>query len=275
MGFGGPKNTGTGCPGRILAVVAFLAIPPPVRAADVREDRAPVAAPLIVAVPQEASPDDQPLYMGSGMTAPQMTQKGCVAANVRLPEKLDAPLPSSVTVKFAVRTDGTPGAVEVLGEASPPALTEAIREAVSRCRWTPGLDAAGTPRAIWVLLPIRFDADGGQAASASASDRSARAPALGSVETAPRLLDPSCMQERWSREGGPFSIESGELRFKFIVNADGSVGAFSMVEGRNGAMSDMVERAVRGCAWAPARDREGNAMAVWVVLPMRFLDVNR
>ena len=141
----------------------------------------------VLALPREASPDepppaipgrtesgavsaaDQPLYMGSGMTAPQMTQKGCVAANVRLPEKLDASLPSSVTVKFPVRTDGTPGAVEVLGEASPPALTEAIREAVSRCRWTPGLDAAGTPIAMWVLLPIRFTADQRQEASASAS----------------------------------------------------------------------------------------------------------
>ncbi len=125
------------------------------------------------------------------MTAPRMIQKGCVAANVRLPDKLDASIPASVTVKFPVRTDGTPGAVEVLGGTSPPALADAIREAVSRCRWTPGLDAGGTPIAMWVVLPIRFAPDEGRSASASVPE-----------EPSPQLITPEDIPEKWKTAEG-------------------------------------------------------------------------
>lgn len=93
-------------------------------------------------------------YKGSGMKAPKLIEKDCLSNLGPLPSDPDEPMVRSVTLKIGVRTDGTPGSIEIMGSPLFPAATAAIREAVSRCRWKPGLDASGAKTAMYVILPV-------------------------------------------------------------------------------------------------------------------------
>lgn len=90
------------------------------------------------------------------MKAPKLIEKGCLSAPIQVPHDPDEPVVRSVTLKITVHTDGTPGPVEILGAPILPSAAATIREAVARCRWKPGLDASGTKRAMYVLLPVRL-----------------------------------------------------------------------------------------------------------------------
>jgi protein TonB len=62
-----------------------------------------------------------------------------------------------VTVKFAVRRDGSVGQVEVLGDLPDRRIEAAILRALGACRFSPGADARGEPIALWVVMPLRFE----------------------------------------------------------------------------------------------------------------------
>jgi hypothetical protein len=114
-----------------------------------------IPAPAAQPVAQPAGGDDAPQFATAGFRKPQLAQPGCVQRNVRLPR--GAAPPASVTLKFAVASDGTVGLFEVLGATPDRRVTDALWTAVRGCGFVPGADAQGRPTRLWVLLPIRFD----------------------------------------------------------------------------------------------------------------------
>jgi hypothetical protein len=88
------------------------------------------------------------------VTKPRMQEPGCVARRVLLPADVSPPR-SPVTVKFAVRGDGSVGRFEVLTPGLPLEAIRAIERAVLSCAFEPGT-IAGAPAAIWVILPLSF-----------------------------------------------------------------------------------------------------------------------
>jgi protein TonB len=80
----------------------------------------------------------------------------CIASGMRLPADFTGETSGNVSIKFVVGKDGVPGEVEVLTGGTPAAVQAAIRSAVAGCRWSPGLDETWAPKAMWVVLPVRF-----------------------------------------------------------------------------------------------------------------------
>jgi membrane associated rhomboid family serine protease len=89
-------------------------------------------------------------------TKPREVEAGCVGRSLRLPRDMRG-FSGTVTVKFAVQPNGATSHFEVLSDVPDVRLATAIRRAVLTCRFSPGTDAAGTPLAVWMILPLRFD----------------------------------------------------------------------------------------------------------------------
>ena len=96
-----------------------------------------------------------PAYATAGFTSPRQAEKSCVQNAIRVPRAL-AGFASSVTVKFAIGTDGAPCLFQPMTHGADQRITAAIWQAVRECRWLAGADAQGRPAKIWVILPFRF-----------------------------------------------------------------------------------------------------------------------
>jgi protein TonB len=94
--------------------------------------------------------------MTAGYRSPQEAQPGCVRGSVRVPASQARFISGPITIKFAVRRDGSVGQVQFLTQVPDPRISEVIRQGISACRWIPGADEQGRPVAIWVSIPIRF-----------------------------------------------------------------------------------------------------------------------
>lgn len=101
---------------------------------------------------------EAPQYATAGFRRPAEADPGCLRRSIRLPPELSGYVSGPVTVKFAVGRDGALGVVQVLGDADP-RIASAIRNGLRACRWIAGADARGQPVSLWVVLPIRFEAD--------------------------------------------------------------------------------------------------------------------
>jgi protein TonB len=99
--------------------------------------------------------EEAPAFATSGFVKPAEREKGCVGRNIRVPRDLQGMM-TSVTVKFAVGSDGRPKLFEVLTDTPDKRFDAAIWQAVQGCAFTPGLDPRGKPTSIWMILPIRF-----------------------------------------------------------------------------------------------------------------------
>jgi hypothetical protein len=86
-----------------------------------------------------------------GFRAPRLADEGCLGEALRR-----APGLAGVDnkVRFAVMRDGSLARFSYLQPVAE-AQRRAIEEAFSSCAWTPGLDPAGHPVAVWVIQPIR------------------------------------------------------------------------------------------------------------------------
>jgi periplasmic protein TonB len=100
--------------------------------------------------------EEAPQYMTAGFRKPQEVQPGCVKSSMRVPPSLAGFISGPITVKFAVRRDGSIGQVQIMSQVNDPRVAEVIRQGLSACQWTPGADAQGRPVSIWVIMPIRF-----------------------------------------------------------------------------------------------------------------------
>ena len=75
---------------------------------------------------------------------------------MRVPASLAGFISGPITVKFAVRRDGSVGQVQIMTQVPDQRIADVIRQGLAACQWNPGADAQGRPVAIWVIMPIRF-----------------------------------------------------------------------------------------------------------------------
>jgi TonB family protein len=80
----------------------------------------------------------------------------CVPRTLRAHGDLSGRLPPELAVRFQVAASGAVGGVEVLGDVRDRDLVEAIEGAVRACAFQPGLDEAGRPTSLPVVMRIRF-----------------------------------------------------------------------------------------------------------------------
>ena len=100
--------------------------------------------------------EEAPAYATAGYVKPRMAQANCVQNNVRIPRELQGYISGPITVKFAVRRDGSVSQFQVATPGVPERITASIWQAVQGCQWVPGTDPRGQPTSIWVILPLRF-----------------------------------------------------------------------------------------------------------------------
>jgi len=100
--------------------------------------------------------EEAPRYASAGFRSPQQRQRDCVRNSMRVPPSLAGFVSGPITVKFAVRRDGSIGQVQIMTQVPDPRIGEIISRGLSSCEWIPGADAQGNPTAIWVIMPIRF-----------------------------------------------------------------------------------------------------------------------
>lgn len=100
--------------------------------------------------------EEAPRYMTAGFRAPRERDRGCLARSMRVPRELAGFVSGPITVKFAVRRDGSIGQLQIMSQVPDPRIGDAIRQALQSCEWVAGADAQGNPTSIWVIQPIRF-----------------------------------------------------------------------------------------------------------------------
>lgn len=99
--------------------------------------------------------EEAPVYVTAGFKKPSLEDPSCVGNSVRIPKDLQG-IVTKVTVKFAVGKDGTTDLFQFMTQVPDKRIEEAIRSAISGCKWVPGADAQGHPTRIWVILPIQM-----------------------------------------------------------------------------------------------------------------------
>jgi TonB family protein len=62
----------------------------------------------------------------------------------------------------------------------------------------------------------------------------------------------------------------GVVTSKFSVDAEGEVGDFEVLTDAPREVRLAVEQAVKSCQFTPGRTPEGKAIAIWLILPIRF-----
>jgi protein TonB len=103
--------------------------------------------------------EEAPQYATAGFRRPAEADPGCVRRSVRLPPELAGFVSGTLTLKFGIGREGTVGTLQIVGQELDPRVVEAIRRAVTGCRWIAGADTRGQPVAIWVVMPMRFESD--------------------------------------------------------------------------------------------------------------------
>jgi periplasmic protein TonB len=100
--------------------------------------------------------EDAPAYATAGYRKPEQAVKNCVQNAVRVPKELVGFVSGPITVKFAIRKDGSPSSFQVMTQIPDRRIGDLIWQAVASCQWVPGTDPQGRPTSIWVIMPIRF-----------------------------------------------------------------------------------------------------------------------
>jgi hypothetical protein len=202
------------------------------------------AGPVVVPEPAAPSPAatnqrSSPVFATSGFTKAAEVRKGCVANQVRLQVDL-AGVTGTVTSKFAVEPDGSVSRFEPLSDA-PGGVVAAIWEAIQSCQFTPGKDPKGVPVATWMILPIRFVAEGPP-------------PVAG---TAPREAEPGCVGNQLKYRFPPNRLLHGLLGVRASISAEGKVGAVEVPPDLPDDVVNAFTLSIQGCEFQPAMTPEG------------------
>ena len=180
-----------------------------------------------------------PVFATSGFTKAAEVRKGCVASRVgRLADLVG--FTGTVTSKFAVDPDGSVSLFEPLSDA-PGQVVAVIWEAIQGCQFTPGRDPQGVPVATWMILPLRFVADGPP-------------PIAG---TPPREAEPGCISNQLKYRFPPNRLLHGLLSVQAAISAEGKVGAIGLPPDLPDDVVNAFTLSLQGCEFRPARTPEG------------------
>jgi periplasmic protein TonB len=87
----------------------------------------------------------------------------------------------------------------------------------------------------------------------------------------PEMAVRNCVQDSLRIPRDLQTFVSGPITAKFAVGGDAEVSRFQlMTKGVPERLAQLVENAVTGCRWVPGADVQGRAIALWVILPLRF-----
>ncbi len=93
--------------------------------------------------------------------------------------------------------------------------------------------------------------------------------------TAPRMVKDNCVGEKLTGLV-PTAGDRGEALVKFVVQVDGGVGEFAVMQGADDEeTARVIEAAVRSCEWVPGKDTAGKTAAQWTVVPIRYLGAEK
>lgn len=100
--------------------------------------------------------EEAPRYMTAGFRAPRLRDPRCLQSSMRVPPSLQGFVSGPITVKFAVRRDGSIGSLQIMGRVPDSRIADIIARGLAACEWAAGADAQGNATSIWVIMPIRF-----------------------------------------------------------------------------------------------------------------------
>lgn len=100
--------------------------------------------------------DEAPTYATAGYRRPELAVRDCLQSSLKISRELQRSVSGPVTVKFAIRKDGSPSNFQVTTQVPDRRIGEAIWSVVTSCQWIAGADAKGRPASIWVIVPFRF-----------------------------------------------------------------------------------------------------------------------
>jgi hypothetical protein len=82
----------------------------------------------------------------------------------------------------------------------------------------------------------------------------------------PELADPGCLGSALRRAKGAAGVDN---KVKFAVLRDGSLARFSYLKPVTEEQARSIEAAFETCRWNPGLDPTGQAVAVWVIQPIK------
>ena len=86
----------------------------------------------------------------------------------------------------------------------------------------------------------------------------------------PAEADPGCLRRSIRLPPELAGYVSGPLTVKFAVGRDGVVGAAEILGEADPRVATAIKSGLRACRWLPGADARGQAVALWVILPVRF-----
>lgn len=234
---------------------------------------------LLAAVPSTPA-DSTPVFGTVGYVRPVLQDPGCIFDGLRrtVGPRYDRP----VRVKLAVLADGTMGPIEPYGDV-PAQVVRAIQRAAEGCRFKPGTRADGTPVAMWVVLPVKYQrlvtehrsaADYGMLFGPGMGSWTATADETPQVSTHVSFRqeagepEPGCIARAFK---APASLtERLEFDFRFVVSASGGASDFRFPPQATAEIQERLQEAVGQCPLLPGLGSNGLPATGFATVTIRY-----
>jgi TonB family protein len=198
-----------------------------------------------------------------------------IMSHVNYPEGSDQK--GTVILQFVVETDGSIGQVRVVRSLGEAFDQEAIRLVKSLPNFTPGRQN-GQPVPVWYTLPVRFSNRSGEprpsdAPSSFDQDSPNDSIIYKSVEQMPQFPGAEAGLLKYIKSHVNYpegSDQEGVVILQFVVKTDGSIGQVRVLRSLGEAFDQEAIRLVKSLPkFTPGR-QNGQPVAVWYTLPVRF-----
>ena len=198
-----------------------------------------------------------------------------IRSHVNYPESSDSQ--ATVILQFVVETDGSIGQAKVIRSVDEALDKEAIRVIKTLPKFTPGRQN-GQPVPVWYTVPVRFSRNAGaQRPSDVPSSFNQDSPndsiIFRSVEQMPQFPggEAALLKYIMSHVNYPEGSDlEGVVILQFVVKTDGSIGEVKVLRGLDPAFDQEAIRLVKSLPnFTPGR-QNGQPVAVWYTLPVRF-----
>lgn len=224
---------------------------------------------LLLAASPAAAADSAPIFGTVGYVRPVALDPGCILDGLR--RTVGPPYDEVIRVKFAVMADGTMGGIEFYGDV-PAYVVNSVRRAAGACTFKPGTRADGTPLAMWMVLPIKYDRMNTEVRSAADfgmllqygrgmgsltedADRTPQVSAHVSTRHEAGEPEPGCIARAFK---APSSLtERLEFDFRFVISANGGASDFRFPPPATPEIQERLKEAVGQCPAMPGLGPSG------------------